>query len=141
VVQQEHPVTERELAADGTVRNAAVALWVDAAWQAYLDHCPVLQQTRERAGLALRHRTGTLPAGALLGRPTSVVVSASTTEFRPSSFTISLRLRPRGVDHDVALNATTVIHLEDATTGAVAELGDEVRDELIALEHSARYFN
>ncbi|GDY29839.1 hypothetical protein [Gandjariella thermophila] len=127
------PVTEHDVNADGTVRDAAVALWVDAARQAYLDHCALLQRLRERSGLTLRHRTGTLPAGALLGRPTSVVISASTTEFRPRSFTISMRLRPRGGDQEVALNAASVIRLEDPTTGEVVELGPPAAFLLIAL--------
>lgn len=39
------------------------------------------------------------------------------------------------------MNTTCRIHLEDPATGAAHELGTEIRDELIALEHSARYFN
>jgi hypothetical protein len=31
--------------------------------------------------------------------------------------------------------------LEDPVTGEARELGDEIRDELIALEHSAAHFN
>jgi acyl-CoA thioesterase FadM len=74
VVRQEHLVTEHELDAAGTLSDAAMASWMDAARAAYLDHCTLLRQRRERSGLTLRHRTGSLPAGALLGRPTSVVI-------------------------------------------------------------------
>jgi acyl-CoA thioesterase FadM len=70
-----------------------------------------------------------------------VIVTASTTEVRPSSFTIAVRIRPLGGDHDVAANVSCVVHLEDRATGNAYELGKDIRDELIALEHSARHFN
>jgi acyl-CoA thioesterase FadM len=140
VVLQEHPVTAQELDAAGTVSDEAVERWITAARLAYLDHCPVLQ-AQEEAGLVLRHRPGTLPPGALLGRPTDVVVTASASEVRPNSFTISVRLRPGGGERDQPMNATCVIRLEDSSTGDARELGDEIRDELIALEHAAEHYN
>ena len=141
LVLQEHPVTEHELDADETISDEAVVRWVTAACAAYLEHCMVLRRVRDESGLVLRQRPGALPRGALLGRPTDVVVTASASEVRPSSFTISVRLRPGGGDRELPVNATCVIRLEDEVTGEVRELGDEIRDELIALEHSARQFN
>lgn len=120
---------------DGVVSDETVERWVDAARLAYLEHCSALPRER------LRHRTGTLPPGSALGRPASVLVTASASEVRPSSFTISVRLRPLGGERDFAMNAAVVIRLEDPATGEVQPLGDEVRDELIALEHSAQHFN
>src|SRR5262245_37265012 len=113
VVWQEYPVTADDLDGDGTVSDEAMRRWVDAAGQAYLDHCVVLRQVWERSGLALRVRTNALPKGALLGRPTGVAVSASASEVRPSSFTISVRVRPGGGDRELPLNATCVVVLED----------------------------
>jgi acyl-CoA thioesterase FadM len=141
VVLHEHPVTEQELDAEGVVSEEAVERWVTAARLAYLDHCTVLRRVQDQPGLALRHRPGTRPRGALRGRPTEVVVTASAGEVRPRSFTISVRLRPLGGDRDAPVNITFVIRLEDEVTGEARELGNEIRDELIALEHSATHFN
>jgi acyl-CoA thioesterase FadM len=141
VVRQEYPVTADDLDGDGVVSDQTVERWVTAAQQAYLDHCAVLRQTRDESGLALRVRVSSFPQGALLGRPTGVAVTASASEVRPSSFTISVRVRPGGGDREFPVNATCVVLLEDAVSGEVHELGKAVRDELIALEHSAQHFN
>jgi acyl-CoA thioesterase FadM len=139
-VLQEHAVTESDLDAEGTISDETVQRWVSAALLAYLDRCTVLR-AQERSGLVRSHRPGALPRGALLGRPTDVVVTASATEVRPTSFTISVRLRPGGGDREIPVNATCVIGLEDQLTGEARELGTEIRDELIAIEHSATHFN
>lgn len=141
LVLQEHQVTVDELGADGTVPDELVERWVTAARLAYLDHCQALRQEQERSGLMLGHRPRAMPSGALLGRPSSVVVTATASEVRPSSFTISVRLRPVDGDREAPVNASCVIRLEDGQTGEVRELGKAVRDELIALEHSARHYN
>jgi hypothetical protein len=140
LVLQEHPVTVDKLVA-GTVPDELVEQWVDAARLAYLDHCQVLRQERDRSGLALRHRLAGMPRGAMLGRPETGVVTATASEVRPASFTISVRLRPIGGDRELPVNAACVMRLEEETTGEVRELGTAVRDELIALEHSARHYN
>jgi acyl-CoA thioesterase FadM len=141
VVWQEYPVTADDLDGDGVVSDETVERWVAAASQAYLGRCAVLHRTRDESGLALRVRTSALPKGALLGRPTGVAVTASASEVRPSSFTISVRVRPGGGDRELPVNATCVVLLEDEVTGEVQELGKAIRDELIALEHSAQQFN
>jgi len=141
LVRQEHPVTEHDLGRDGAVSDEAVERWVTAAHLAYLDHCTLVQQRQHEFRAELRHRMGTLPAGTLFGTPASVVVTASATEVRPKSFTIAVRIRPCGGDRDIAANANCVVHLEDRATGEARELGKDIRDELIALEHSARHFN
>jgi hypothetical protein len=133
------PVTGSDLDRDRMVDDAAVRRWVEDAGAAYLGHCAVL--TRAEPGLALRCRAGALPKGVLLGRPDSVRVSASASEVRPTSITISVRLRPIGGDVDTALNATCTVVLENESTGELCPLADEVRDELIALEHSAQHVN
>lgn len=140
-VLQEHPVTESDLTQEGTVSDEAVERWIDAARQAYLDQCTALRRAREASGLDLMFRTGALPRGELFGRPVSVIVTASAKEFWPDSFRLSVRLRPCGEDRDVPVNVSGVVSLYDGATGEVRELGKEIRDELIALEHSARHFN
>jgi acyl-CoA thioesterase FadM len=135
LVLQEYPVS------GGTVGDEAVERWVAAARQAYLDQCPVLHEAARAAGLVVRHRDGALPPGAALGHPAEVVVTATASEVRPSSFTISVRLRPIGGDREVPVNASCVIRLEDPATGEARELGTPVRDELIALEQSAQHYN
>jgi acyl-CoA thioesterase FadM len=140
VVRQEHTVRAEDVDADGDVRDDALARWVDEACAAYLAQCHVLAAAADRDGLLVRSRVGAIPPGARLGRPAAVAVSASAREFRTSSFTIAVRLRTGG-EKDVAVNASCVVSLEDVDTGSARELGDQVRDELIALEHAAAHFN
>jgi acyl-CoA thioesterase FadM len=140
VVLHEYPVDE-ELDRDGLVGDAAVERWVAAARSAYLQCCPLLERVRAASGLELTLRTRVPPRGALRGNPTGVVVTASATEVRPASFTISVRLRAFGGDDDTVVNATSVVSLTDPATGEAQPLGTDVRDELIALEHAARHYN
>jgi hypothetical protein len=52
----------------------------------------------------------------------------------------SVRVRPTGGTRDVAVNVSCEVTLENRAGNAV-ELGAEIRDELIALEHAASRFN
>jgi hypothetical protein len=52
-----------------------------------------------------------------------------------------VRVRTDGHADDVVANVTCVASVEDSTTGEACELGDDVRDELISLEHTARHIN
>ena len=140
VVLHAHTVATEDLDADGDVRDAVVARWVDEACRAYLEQCHTLAATANRDGLAVRSRVGTLPPGAHLERPEAVAVSASAREVRRSTFTIAVRLRTGG-ENDVAVNTSCVVSLEEQDTGDVRDLGTDVRDELIALEHAAAHFN
>jgi hypothetical protein len=54
---------------------------------------------------------------------------------------MAFRVRSYGSADDVVRNVTCTVGLEDPRTGAAPELGDAVRDELIALEHAARHTN
>ncbi len=141
VVRREHAVGVDDVDANGNVLDKALARWVDEICAAYLDRCRVLNEIRDRHGLVLRSRVGPLPPGARLGRPSAVVVSAGAREVRRSSFTVALRLRAADGETDVAVDAACVVSLEDPGTGDTRELGDDVRDELIALEHGAAHFN
>jgi acyl-CoA thioesterase FadM len=140
VVRQEHRVDTSDVDVDGDVRDDVMARWVDEACAAYLERCHVLAEAARRDGLVMRSHVGALPPGARLGRPSAVAVSASAREVRASSFTIAVRLRTGGED-DVAVNASCVVSLEDPGTGMARDLGTDVRDELIALEHAAAHFN
>ncbi len=72
-----------------------------------------------------------------LGRPTAVMIGAGATEIHPTAFTMAFRLRPVDGDGDDAINASYEVSLIDPETGTAVELGTDVRDELIALEHAA----
>ena len=140
VVLHEHAVSADDVDADENVRDDVVEAWVREACDAYLAQCHVLAAAAMREGLVRRSRIGALPPGAQLGRPGVVAVSASAREVRSGSFTIAVRLRTDG-EPDVAVNTSCAVSLEDAGTGEARELGDEIRDELIALEHAAAHFN
>ena len=138
LVLDEHPVTPEDRTGDGVVSDAALQRWVDAARAAYLEHCQVLNG---RTDGVLRLRDNAPARAAYLGQAGVVVVSASVTEVRPASFTIAVRARPLDGDRETPVNITCTARLEDESTGDVMELGREVRDELIALEHSAQHYN
>jgi acyl-CoA thioesterase FadM len=140
-VLQEHRVTAADLDADGVVRDERVAQWVAAARSAYLRRCVALRRVQEGSGLELQDRVAPLPPGAALGRPAAVVVTAGVREVWPSSFAIAVRLRPVDGDRDGAVDVSCIVRLVDPTTGEPRELGTEVRDELIALEHAAEHYN
>jgi len=139
-VLTEYQVRDGDLDGDGAVRAEVIGRWVDAAREEYLERCPTLWRAAEERGLRVRHRSSAVPPGALAGRPTSVVVSASASEVRPAAVAVSVRLRPVG-EREAPLNVTCTVRLEDPETAEAAELGDAIRDELIANEHAARHFN
>lgn len=139
LVSADHTVQSAELGSDGLVSDTTLLGWAEAAVESYLDHCPQLQQ-RVADGLRLARTFRRLPSAALLGRPTGVLVTASATEFRPAEFTVSVRVRPGGGEVETPVNLSCVVRLED-DAGEAVELGTEVRDELIALQHSAAHFN
>jgi acyl-CoA thioesterase FadM len=140
-VLQEHRVTAGDLDADGIVRDERVARWVAGARSAYLDRCAALRRVQQAAGLELQGRVAPLPPGAALGRPAAVVVTAGVREVWPSSFAMAVRLRPVDGDRDGAVDVGCIVRLVDPATGEPPELGAEVRDELIALEHAAENYN
>jgi acyl-CoA thioesterase FadM len=139
-VSREYEVTANDLDAGGSIRDQTVTAWVGEVRDAYLEQCKVLHETCAREGWAPHDRGGPHPTGTSLGHASAVVVTATATEVLPRSFVIAVRIRPGGGDRDDPVNTTCVITLEDAT-GAAHEIGKDVRDELIALEHAARYFN
>jgi len=127
-------VISLEFPISGPVTAATVAAWIDSATEAYLDRCPLLR----RPGLRLHKRTLSHPPDEMLGEPDSVVVSASAAEIHLDSFTLSVRVRSA---YDTALNAKCVVTLADSATGEPLPVTNELRDQLIALEHAAEHFN
>lgn len=142
VVEEEHRVTTGDLTGDGLVREQTLLDWIDRARSLYLERCPLLRGRAEQPGVALRLGEPSGARAAGLGpRPEQVIVTASAKEIHPTSFTIAVRLRPIGGDTDRPLNVTCSVHLEDVATGTALELGRDIRDELIALEHAAQHYN
>jgi len=141
VVRREHPVGARDLDADGVLGDGALEQWIHDARDAYLERCAVVQRMIHESELLVRMRMSGLPRAATFGRPATVVVSAGVTEVYPTAFTMAFRVRSYGQVGDNVVNATCRVSLEDPTTGDPCELGNDVRDELIALEHSARHTN
>jgi hypothetical protein len=137
VVREEFAVEAGDVEG-GVARTDAVARWVTDACRAYVEQCTVLAERQARDGLELRTTLGPLPDDFTIGDVPTVVVSASATEVHPQSFTISTRVRATAED---ALHAKCEVALVDPTTGDAVELGNDVRDALIALEHAAHHVN
>ena len=136
---QTHDVVAADLDGAGAVRLESVQRWVDAACRRYLAQCRVLERTRTQQALEIRRRYSAIPPAALTGRSGSVFVSATVSEFSKTSFTISVRLRGDGDDRP--LNVACDVSLVDRANSEPHELDDNIRDELIALEHAAQHFN
>ena len=71
--------------------------------------------------------------------PTEVIVGAGADRDPADVVHDRVSLRPTGGDGDAAINAAFEVSLEDPQTGEARELGTDIRDELIALEHAASY--
>jgi acyl-CoA thioesterase FadM len=127
VVREEQPVS-------GPITQETLARWVDEAVEAYLDRCALLR----RPGVAVTKRVANLPPAERLGEPDRVAVSSTASEVHPDSFTISIRVRS---EHDTAINVKCLVKLADSTTGEALEVCKDLRDQLIALEHAAAFFN
>jgi acyl-CoA thioesterase FadM len=140
VVAQRHAVAADDLDRSGTVRGESLERWLAEACDAYVEKCSVLHDLAGREHGAVRVAPAVMPTAEGLRRPATVVVSAGATEFRPRSFTLAVRVRAAGGDDDVLMNLRYDVSVVDQT-GEAVELDDSVRDELIALEHSASHFN
>jgi hypothetical protein len=136
VVRRVEPVAFGDLAPDGALQEATLRRWVDAACDDYLARCARLSELLA-APEHVAQRAVRLP-GALAGATGDVVVTARATEVWPAACRLSVRVR----SSDAALlDASCVVSVCDRTTGAEVALGADIRDELIALEHTAEYFN
>jgi hypothetical protein len=140
-VAQDRTVQDGDLSREGHLTEETLGRWIDSAIGAYLDQCSRVRQIATEQGLQLIQRQSRRPRTALLGRPAEVLITASATEVRPAEFVVSIRVRPLGGDVDMPVNVTCRVSLEEPGTGEPVELGTEVRDELIALEHAAQHYN
>ena len=140
VVREAYPVCAEDLGADGTVSVVAVERWIASVLDVYLERCSALCAAADGSGRVLNFDLSVLDA-VPYGRPTTVVVSAGTTEVYPTSFTMAFRVRTYGGADDVVVNATCAVSIRDPDTGEAGEIDDAIRDELIALEHAARHTN
>jgi hypothetical protein len=136
VVRRIESVALGDLEPDGTVREATVRRWIDAVCDDYLARCARLSALLD-APEHVEQRAVRLPA-ALTGETGDVVVTARATEVWPAACKLSVRVRSTDAG---LLDASCIVSVCDRGTGAEVALGDDIRDELIALEHAAEYFN
>jgi uncharacterized membrane protein len=134
VVSQSHTVDANE-----ELTDVVVGAWIEDTCNAYIERCQRLLEIRDSEGLSVVCQVGEFRA-SMLGHPDEVVSSASATELRPASFTIGVKLRPLGADATAILNVMCEVSLQDRE-GVARDLGDEIRDELIALAHAAEHYN
>ena len=140
-VAAEHAVGDDDLAQDGAISAAAMDRWAATAAATYLEQCLQLEHRRAGAGLVRCAHLSDASRGRPLGRAPAVVVSATATQVLPNAFVIAIRIRPIGAESSDPVDLTCEVRLEDPSTGVAQELGNDIRDELIALEHAARHFN
>ena len=134
-VLQRHAVADADLDEDGAVRQDVLEGWVAEACAEYVGRCAALPPAA-----AVRQLPAPFPAGRLTGRPATVMVTARATEVRPSSFTLTVRVRASGGGEDDRVAGTMcVVRLEDPATGEPIDLGEAVLDELVAMDRSARH--
>jgi hypothetical protein len=138
VVLHEHTVAVSDVRADGGVGIETFERWIASACDEYLGHCHVLRSMQGRDHVELQREIAGLSSAVVRDVDPRVAVSATAAEVWPDSFRISLRIRPNA---DSVINASCTISLVDTRTGDRAQLGNAVRDELIALEHAARHMN
>jgi hypothetical protein len=141
VVLEHHDVTADDLGAAGVPRDDVVVRWIESARDAYLDCCPILRDQAAATGCIVHCEIGDVPAGAQFASASSVSVSAGATEFWPDAFTLAVRIRGFGPADGAACNVDCRVSLVDPATGSSRDLGDDVRDELIALAHAAQHYN
>jgi hypothetical protein len=136
VVGERQSVDAADLDADGTVRRSALERWIDSACTAYVTRCSTLE--RDTASPAARITA--LPDAPVTGSPARVIMSAGATELLPAAVVVAVRLRFTGGHDDQVVNARCEVTLRSAD-GSAEPLGDDVRAELIALEHAATFTN
>jgi hypothetical protein len=140
-VLQRRAVGATDLDANGAVRAQIALEWIEAACDVYLKGCTLLVTQAAPDDLAIERAEITLPPGALSGKPTELAISVGVSEFFPTAFTMTVRVRPFGGDDDRAVNLSRDVSIVDRLTGAAQPLGRDVRDELIAHAHTAEHFN
>ena len=139
-IMRRYEIGPDDLDSDGAVRGDVIGSWAGDVIHDYLAQCPVLDTNRARNDLDLDLRFDVPSVGDPEPEPDIVAVSASASEFAPTSIVISVRMRGVRAE-DRALDIRCAIRCLDRATGEPHEFEDDVRDELIALEHAASHFN
>ena len=129
LIYREYAVRPDDLDASGAVEPSVVSGWLEEIRADYLAHCPLLSALGTP-------EARTIGPGPVLDELDGVAVTATAAEVQPTAVTLSLRIRTA----ERAFNARSVIRMLDRD-GQAVELGKAVRDELIALEHSAAHYN
>ena len=125
----ELPVTSDDLEDDGTLNPSGRERLFAAARDEYLAGCSTL------AGRDVEVRNVVVPAGAAtLAAGAVTTVSVAVVEIFPDRFTMDVRIRPGADGEGIAAHGSCDL----VVAGGV---GDEVRDELIAQAHAARFYN
>lgn len=111
----------------------SVDAWSELCLQDYLEACPAL-------GAVTLRRTWSRPSAGSLGRPTGIALSATISEILPSRLILRVRLRPLDGDVDDPADGHCSLEPVDAT-GASRPIDRALRDEVIAAERTARFYN
>lgn len=133
VVVRDVEVAAADLGPDGLLLDGSIDGWIALCAEDYLLACPAL-------GAVELSRTWTRPPAALLGRPAGLALSATISEVLPSALVMRIRLRP--LDGDVDRPADTQCRLElIGPDGSSLPIDRALRDEIIAAERTARFYN
>jgi acyl-CoA thioesterase FadM len=120
------PIAATDVGADGRLTNSAITLAFDAACAAYLDECTTLDRT------TIEVVDVTIAPGAPVAVDEPVTIATGAVEIYAERFTIAARIRSVGEQAAADVRASVLV---------VSGVTDEIRDELIALAHAARYYH
>ena len=118
---------------EGRLRPESVEGWSDLCVEDYLAVCSAL-------AAATVLRTWARPSAASLGRPAGLALSATISEILPSRLILRVRLRPLEGDVDAPADGQCSLAVVDAH-GASLPIDRALRDEVIAAERTARFYN
>ena len=137
---------EAEPASAGDVRSLITTGDVFAcAQRAYLNRCAVLRAFLDAEAAEIRVVSGppgspgdAEPSFAGTLDANETLVGVSVVEVRPSSFDMTVKIRPKGEGEHKPVNLRRTLALERTATGERLPVPREVRDELIAIQLAAR---
>jgi hypothetical protein len=124
---------------NGMLLAASIESWIATAVDDYLDACPAISAAAAALPGRVR-RTGTTPDPADLGHPKALGLSATISEVLPDRLILRVRLRPLEGDVDGPADAQCRIELI-GSDGTARPVGNALRDEVIAVERGARFYN
>jgi acyl-CoA thioesterase FadM len=133
----EIPVAAEDLRPAGCPSRDALTRWFGLAAEAYTQRCPSLRDRLSDRGTALS-------VGALRVRSLRAVhvaetlrIAIATTELRPTSIEVALRVRVLGRDAGPVANCRCSLRFVSEGDGTPVVVPDVVRSELIRLEATA----